>query len=175
VILLKNILQDNIQTVHGTRKIYEMPIPLDYLLRPRVKYCGRMVIYHLIFLLVTLNKTIIMSLVKEFNDYRTRMNEVILSKNNLVMKRLWNLDTNTYENGAPDTKTKEMPSLVVRLRRMLRCDDCIKYYLGKCHESGISTGQMYEIFAVANIVGGTIVIPYTRRAAEYWEELGNNE
>jgi hypothetical protein len=30
---------------------------------------------------------------------------------------------------------------------------------------------MYEIFAVANIVGGTIVIPYTRRAAEYWEEL----
>lgn len=39
-------------------------------------------------------------LVKEFNDYRSRMNEVILSKNNLVMKRLWNLDTNTYENGA---------------------------------------------------------------------------
>lgn len=30
-------------------------------------------------------------------------------------------------------------------------------------------------FAVANIVGGTIVIPHTRRAAEYWEELGNNE
>lgn len=33
-------------------------------------------------------------LVKEFNDYRQRMNDVILSKNNLVMKRLWNLDTN---------------------------------------------------------------------------------
>jgi hypothetical protein len=54
------------------------------------------------------------SLVKEFNDYRTRMNEVILSKNNLVMKRLWNLDTNTYENGTLDTKTKEMLGLVVR-------------------------------------------------------------
>ena len=53
------------------------------------------------------------SIVKEFNDYRTRMNEVILSKNNLVMKRLWNPDTNTYENGALDTKTKEMPGLVV--------------------------------------------------------------
>ena len=34
-------------------------------------------------------------LVEEFNDYRVKMNEVILSKNNLVMKRLWNLDTNT--------------------------------------------------------------------------------
>ena len=54
------------------------------------------------------------SLVKEFNDYRSRMNEVILSKDNFVMKRLWNLDTNTYENGALDTKTKEMPGLVVR-------------------------------------------------------------
>ncbi|HKC36123.1 MAG TPA: hypothetical protein VKB95_08675 [Chitinophagaceae bacterium] len=51
---------------------------------------------------------------KEFNDYRSRMNEVILSKNNLVMKRLWNLDTNSYENGVLDTKTKEMPGLVVR-------------------------------------------------------------
>ena len=68
------------------------------------------------------------SLVNEFNDYGTRMNEVILSKNNLVMKRLWNLDTNTYENGALDTKTKEMLGLVVRHRRILRCDDCIKYH-----------------------------------------------
>ena len=123
---------------------------------------------------VTLNKLLNMSsLVKEFNDYRSRMNEVILSKNNLVMKRLWNLDTNTYESGALDTKTKEMLGLVASM--VLRCDDCIKYHLGKCHELGITTAQMYEIFAVANIVGGTIVIPHTRRAAEYWEELGNNE
>ena len=123
---------------------------------------------------VTLNKLLNMSsLVKEFNDYRSRMNEVILSKNNLVMKRLWNLDTNTYENGALDTKTKEMLGLVASM--VLRCDDCIKYHLGKCHELEITTAQMYEIFAVANIVGGTIVIPHTRRAAEYWEELENNE
>jgi hypothetical protein len=32
---------------------------------------------------------------------------------------------------------------------------------------------MYEIFAIANIVGSTIVIPHIRRAAEYWEELQN--
>jgi AhpD family alkylhydroperoxidase len=108
-------------------------------------------------------------LVEEFNDYREKMNEVILSKNNLVMKRLWNLDTNTYDDGALDKKTKEMLGLVASM--VLRSDDCIKYHLGKCHELGVDTAQMYEIFAVANIVGGTIVIPHTRRAAEYWEEL----
>ena len=108
-------------------------------------------------------------MVKEFNSYRERMNEVILSKDNLVMKRLWNLDTNTYDEGALDKKTKEMLGLVASM--VLRCDDCIKYHLGKSFELGVSTEEMYEIFAVANIVGGTIVIPHTRRAAEYWEEL----
>jgi AhpD family alkylhydroperoxidase len=108
-------------------------------------------------------------LVNEFNEYRERMNEVILDKNNLVMKRLWNLDTNTYEAGALDKKTKEMLGLVSSM--VLRCDDCIKYHLGKCYELGVNTEELYEIFAVANIVGGTIVVPHTRRAAEFWEEL----
>jgi len=108
----------------------------------------------------------------EFNEYRAKMNEVILSKNNLVMKRLWNLDTNTYEDGAIDKRTKEMLGLVASM--VLRCDDCIKYHVGKCHELGLNTDELYEIFAVANIVGGTIVIPHTRRAAEYWEELLKN-
>lgn len=108
-------------------------------------------------------------LIKEFNDYRTRMNEVILAKDNLVIKRLWNLDTNTYTAGALDVKTKELLGLVASM--VLRCDDCIKYHLGKARETGVSTAELYETFAVANIVGGTIVIPHTRRAAEYWEEL----
>jgi alkylhydroperoxidase AhpD family core domain len=108
-------------------------------------------------------------LIKDFNDYRSKMNEIILSKNNLVLKRLWNLDTNTYENGALNRQTKEMLGLVASM--VLRCDDCIKYHLEKCYEQNVTTEQMYEIFAVANIVGGTIVIPHTRRAAEYWEEL----
>ena len=109
-------------------------------------------------------------LVNEFNEYRTKMNEVILSKENLVIKRLWNLDTNTYAAGALDVKTKELLGLVASM--VLRCDDCIKYHLGKAHELEVSTDELYEVFAVANIVGGTIVIPHTRRAAEYWEELG---
>ncbi len=108
-------------------------------------------------------------LVNEFNEYRTKMNVVILAKDNLVIKRLWNLDTNTYAAGALDVKTKEMLGLVASM--VLRCDDCIKYHLGKAQETGVTTEELYEIFAVANIVGGTIVVPHTRRAAEYWEEL----
>ena len=108
-------------------------------------------------------------LVEEFDVYRSKMNEVILGKQNLVLNRLFNLDTNTYAEGALSVKTKELLGLVASM--VLRCDDCIKYHLGKCHEQGVTTQELYEVFAVANIVGGTIVIPHTRRAAEYWEEL----
>jgi AhpD family alkylhydroperoxidase len=108
-------------------------------------------------------------LVQDFNDYRAKMNDVILGKQNKVINRLYNLDTNTYMEGALPVKTKEMLGLVASM--VLRCDDCIKYHVAKCHELGVSTEELYEIFAVANIVGGTIVIPHTRRAAEYWEAL----
>ncbi|MEZ2441320.1 carboxymuconolactone decarboxylase family protein [Chitinophaga sp. RCC_12] len=107
--------------------------------------------------------------IQEFNDYRAKMNEVILGKQNKVINRLFNLDTNTYAEGALSTKTKEMLGLVASM--VLRCDDCIKYHLEKSFQQGVTTEEMYEIFAVANIVGGTIVIPHTRRAAEFWEEL----
>ncbi len=110
-----------------------------------------------------------MDTVEQFNDYRSRMNEKIFQADNLVLKRLFNLDTNAYEEGALPVVTKEMLGLVASM--VLRCDDCVKYHLGKCHDLGVSTPQMFEIFAVANIVGGTIVIPHTRRAVEYWETL----
>jgi AhpD family alkylhydroperoxidase len=110
-------------------------------------------------------------IVDDFNSYRERMNAKILDADNLVLKRLFNLDTNTYAEGALDVKTKEMLGLVASL--VLRCDDCVKYHLGKCHEQGVSSEQLFEILAVGNIVGGTIVIPHTRRAVEYWEALQN--
>jgi hypothetical protein len=47
------------------------------------------------------------NLVNEFNEYRAKMNEVILAKDNLVIKRLRNLDTNTYAEGALDTKQRK--------------------------------------------------------------------
>jgi AhpD family alkylhydroperoxidase len=110
--------------------------------------------------------------VEEFNAYRSKMNNVILGKDNLVIKRLFNLDTQTYSAGVLDVKTKELLGLVASM--VLRCDDCIKYHLQKCKEQGCTTEEIYEVFAVANIVGGTIVIPHTRRGAEFWEELATN-
>ena len=110
-----------------------------------------------------------MSLVEEFNDYRERMNERIMSYDNKVIKRFFNLDTNTYMEGALDVKTKEMLGLVASM--VLRCDDCIKYHVGKCYEEGLTDEQIMEVFSIANLVGGSIVIPHFRRAVEYWEEL----
>jgi AhpD family alkylhydroperoxidase len=110
-----------------------------------------------------------MSQVKDFNDYRAKMNEKILDAGNLNIKRLYALDTSTYQPGALNVKTKEMLGLISSM--VLRCDDCIRYHLGKCKDEGVSTEELFEVFAIANLVGGTIVIPHTRRALEYWEEL----
>lgn len=108
--------------------------------------------------------------VKEFNDYRVKMNEKILGQNNKVLKRFFNLDTNAYAEGALPVKTKELLGLVASM--VLRCDDCISYHLGKCYEANVSTEEVFEVFAIANLVGGSICIPHTRRAVEYWEALG---
>jgi len=107
--------------------------------------------------------------INEFREYRKRMNEKILEKDNLVIKRIFNLDTNTYKEGALSVKTKELIGLSNSLT--LRCDDCVKYHLEQCAELKISTEEIMEAMSVANIVGGTIVIPHLRRAVEYWDIL----
>lgn len=107
--------------------------------------------------------------IKDFNDYRFKMNERIMASDNLVLKRFFNLDTNTYSSGALDVKTKEMLGLVASM--VLRCDDCIKYHIEKCFENGVTKKEMFEVFSVATIVGGSIVIPHLRRAVEFLENL----
>lgn len=110
--------------------------------------------------------------VKEFREYRARMNEKILAADNKVIKRIYNIDTNTYMDGALPAKVKEMLGLATSM--VLRCDDCIKYHLEKCYDQGVTTEELFEVFAVADVVGGTIVIPHLRRAVEYWELLQQN-
>jgi AhpD family alkylhydroperoxidase len=110
-----------------------------------------------------------MDLVKNFNDYRSKMNEKIMDSDSLIIKRIFNLDTNAYTEGHLDVKSKELIGLTCSL--VLRCDDCVKYHLGKCKEVGFTTEEINEAMGVATLVGGTIVIPHLRRAFEYWEEL----
>ena len=110
-----------------------------------------------------------MNLLEEFNDYRSKMNERILAEDNKVIKRFFNLDTNTYADGVVDVRTKEMIGLACSM--VLRCDDCIKYHLGKSFEAGVGPKEVFEVFSIAMVIGGSIVIPHLRRAVEYWEEL----
>ena len=74
--------------------------------------------------------------VEEFNAYRKKMNTKILAENNTVIKRIFNLDTNAFQEGALNTETKELLGLVASA--VLRCDDCVRYHLEKCHEEGLS-------------------------------------
>lgn len=107
--------------------------------------------------------------IAEFNKYREKMNEKIFSQNHKNINRFFNLDTNTYKDGALDVKTKELLGLVASM--VLRCDDCIKYHLETCYTEGVSKDELFDLFMIANLVGGSICIPHTRRALEFWEEL----
>jgi len=111
--------------------------------------------------------------VKEFNEYRSKMNEKILASENKVIKRIFNLDTNTFKQGHLPVKTKELLGLVASA--VLRCDDCIAYHLETAYKEGVTKDEMMETMSIATLVGGTIVIPHLRRAVEYWEALENEE
>lgn len=104
-----------------------------------------------------------------FNAYRKQMNDRILSVDNKVIKRFFNIDTNAYAEGVLPVKTKELMGLVASL--VLRCDDCIKYHLIKCKENDVTEEELFEVLGIATLVGGSIVIPHMRRAVEFWDDL----
>jgi AhpD family alkylhydroperoxidase len=104
-----------------------------------------------------------------FRHFREKMNAAILGAGNLNINRFFALDTRTYEGGALPAKTKELLGLVASMA--LRCDDCITYHLVRCREEGVSDPEFYEAFAVALVVGGSIVIPHLRRAVARLAEL----
>jgi AhpD family alkylhydroperoxidase len=107
--------------------------------------------------------------VDEFNAFRKKMNDRILSADNRAIKRFFGVDTLTYEAGKLDAKTKEMLGLVSSM--VLRCDDCVSYHIIQCKELGVTDDEMFEIFSVALTVGGSIVIPHLRRAVAFLDEL----
>ncbi|MGB9906962.1 MAG: carboxymuconolactone decarboxylase family protein [Candidatus Saccharicenans sp.] len=97
------------------------------------------------------------------------MNKKILEQGTLEIKRFFNLDEQTYKAGALDEKTKELLGLVASI--VLRCDDCISYHIIQALDKGASQEELFETFAVALIVGGSIVIPHLRRAVALLEEI----
>ena len=107
--------------------------------------------------------------VKEFGEFRRRMNERILEHDNQVVRRFFALDTQTYKAGALDLKTKELLGLVASM--VLRCDDCISYHIAQCRDAGVNRDEFFEAFSVGLVVGGSIVIPHLRRAVDFLDQL----
>jgi AhpD family alkylhydroperoxidase len=107
--------------------------------------------------------------VREFTEFRQRMNERILGHDNQVVRRFFALDTQTYRDGALDLKTKELLGLVASM--VLRCDDCISYHIAQCKYAGVNRDEFFEAFSVALVVGGSIVIPHLRRAVDFLDRL----
>ena len=101
------------------------------------------------------------------------MNEIILEKGNLGIKRFFALDTQCYDQGALSSKTKELLGLVASL--VLRCNECVTYHTLQCYDLDVSEEEFYETFNVALIVGGSIVIPHIRKAVEILEECKHSK
>lgn len=102
--------------------------------------------------------------INEFRSYRQRMNERIFDIDHLGIKRFFRLDSAAYEQGALDTKTKELLGLVAST--VLRCNDCVDYHLDGCVEAGWNDAELFDALNVALVVGGSVVIPHLRHAVE---------
>ncbi len=106
---------------------------------------------------------------EEFREKRLEMNDKIMDLNHLGVKRFFNLDSNTYRDGALPGETKELLGLVASA--VLRCNDCIDYHLEQCAKSGFTKDEIVDALNVALVIGGSIVIPHMRHAVETLEFL----
>ncbi len=109
------------------------------------------------------------ALARHFLDTRTRLNENVDKAGNFLVKRFYNLDHNTYLEGAVPAKYKELMGLAASAS--LRCDDCITYHAIQSYRLGVTRAEQEEAINVALVVGGSIVIPHLRRAYELLAEL----
>jgi len=108
-------------------------------------------------------------LARRFLETRSRLNENVDRADNFLVKRFYNLDHNTYLEGAVPARYKELMGLVASA--CLRCDDCINYHIIQSYRLGVSREEQEEAINVALVVGGSIVIPHMRRAYELLSEL----
>lgn len=106
---------------------------------------------------------------EQFREEREIQNEKVMTLDHLGIKRFFNMDTNTYRDGALSTQTKELLGLVASA--VLRCNDCIDYHLEQCAKTNSTKAEIVDALNVALIVGGSIVIPHLRHAAETLEIL----
>jgi AhpD family alkylhydroperoxidase len=107
--------------------------------------------------------------IEQFRKEREALNEKILARDDLIIKRFFALDNAVYKAGALSAKTKELLGLVASL--VLRCDDCITYHVIQAAGEKVSDEEFDEVMSIGLLVGGSITIPHVRRAYQRWEEL----
>jgi AhpD family alkylhydroperoxidase len=107
--------------------------------------------------------------IEKFQKERERLNKIVMKYGGTNIKRFYSIDSQVYKPGALPAKTKELLGLVASL--VLRCDDCVKYHIIRCHEEGVKDDELDEAITIALVVGGSITIPHLRRAFESWDEL----
>lgn len=107
--------------------------------------------------------------IEEFQKERERLNQIVMKYVGTNIKRFFSIDSQVYRQGALPVKTKELLGLVSSL--VLRCDDCVKYHIIRCHQEGLKDDELDEVLAIGLVVGGSITIPHLRRALEAWDEL----
>jgi len=106
---------------------------------------------------------------KEFLEYRDRMNKRILDSDNLELRRFFALDSAVYREGALPERTKELIGLAASV--VLRCNDCILYHLKQCIDKGVTDDEFEETLSIALVVGGSITIPHLRYAFEMIDKI----
>ncbi len=74
-----------------------------------------------------------------------------------------------YEEGALSTKTLELVALAISVVR--DCEDCITYHMIRLHELEASREEIFQLFALTLVVGGSTVIPTLRKSASFLDEL----
>jgi AhpD family alkylhydroperoxidase len=108
-------------------------------------------------------------IIEKFQTERKALNDLVMEYAGLGTKRFYSLDSQAYREGALPSKTKELLGLVASF--VLRCDDCIKYHIIRCHEEGVRDEELEEALFIGLLVGGSITIPHQRRALQAWNEL----
>jgi ribonuclease HI len=106
---------------------------------------------------------------RHFLESRAKLNQNVDQADNFLVKRFYNIDHNTYLEGALPANYKELMGLVASA--CLRCDDCIHYHIIQSYRLGVSRPEQEEAINVALVVGGSIVIPHLRRAYALLTEL----
>ena len=109
------------------------------------------------------------AIARQFIETRRRLNQTVDAADNYLVKRFYNLDHNTYLEGALPAKQKELTGLAVSAS--LRCDDCVNYHIIQSFRLGATRAEQEETLNVALVIGGSIVIPHLRRAYALLAEL----